>query len=696
MTTTAAQRFIAEFILGCNNPVVRSIHDRDERHYILAYMYYFMLQDNFLDVCRSIDEHDASLNNVLKVLRAIPRFVSHDTTSPIDMTKIINSFLAVCPNKSALAIFDTIIRTQLFDVQYKFSEHANAIIIRQNIQKDILRSVSIPSSELKLPQKMVLNIGNKINNKSIAVPKTIIFDIRGTRKLYKLEGMIHMESNKHVLKYFKNDHCLECIDSCISQFDEEIAITNYTATWKTLFYCSVITDEVNSIDSDCTIRLGIESIVNHDDAVKTSNYNSATKSFCCFQVAQGQKLNLEDTTKCAKPIMSKMNTFFANVLKVLKVDLFREMDIGALNFEMIKREVTGEQSIVYQKSKALKDSLKKIFDSGNYEVSNIIEALNKDGYHITNEMLNHKQKQKPKSKDKDTESEHETSMNQNKECNDEENYWGGPLNQTIFDNNVTVLDDFNWRIKAQEMQSAHIVKKILYPDLKDKDVSDITVQLDEMPLFGEGSDYNETETTESAPEKEDVIPDLISDDVDFSLCDSSEYSSDYDDDTESPTNKSDNDNDIIPEKEEKSEAAIQENEPEVITSEEEDDKSKTSVVEKKTSTITHEEKETSSEDESGDVIINDSNVEESKKIQKKKYMLLFKLFKETFVPKKDVKLRESLLAWRKTVGHRRGFGETEPVISTLYKWRRITSKTTTIKPRKKYQKRISPKKNIDV
>ena len=72
MTTTAAQRFIAEFILGCNNPVVRSIHDRDERHYILAYMYYFMLQDNFLDVCRSIDEHDASLNNVLKVLRAIP------------------------------------------------------------------------------------------------------------------------------------------------------------------------------------------------------------------------------------------------------------------------------------------------------------------------------------------------------------------------------------------------------------------------------------------------------------------------------------------------------------------------------------------------------------------------------------------------------------------------------------------------
>ena len=352
MAATASQRYIADHILENNNPVVRSLCDKNKRHYMLSYMYYFMLQDDFLDKCRTISHSDASSNKVLKVLKTIPQVIaSADEKKPIDMTKIINSFLAVCNGKSALAVFDTIIRTELFDIHYKYSKRSNMILVRKSIKDDILRSISIPSCDLVLPQKLVFIRANSAKNKSISVPKAILMKVRGSEKLYKLEGIIHEESNKNVFKYFKNDNCLDCLDSVISQFDDEIAITNCHETWQTLFYHSVSIDDT---ETDCIIQLGVETPVKHDDVETIEFNNNRFKAFQFLKVATGQKLTLDDISACAPPTMSKMNKFFQNVLKVLRIDLFREMNIGELNFDMIKRDVTGKPSIVYHKSKNLK------------------------------------------------------------------------------------------------------------------------------------------------------------------------------------------------------------------------------------------------------------------------------------------------------------------------------------------------------
>lgn len=365
MTSSVARRYIANFILESDNPVVRSIKDKNNRSEILSYMYYFMFQNDFLDTCRSIDQSDASADKILKILQAIPPTISSvDSSEPIDMTKIINSFLAVCHGKSAVEIFDAIIRTKLFNVQYKYSKLSNAIIARKNIHDDILRSISIPTHDLVLPQKMVINRGLVAKDNSIAIPKTIVFDVRGSYKIYKLDGMISMEDEKHKFWYFKNNDCLECSDSAIAEFSFETVLTDYTDNWKTLFYHSISTTEGRHAEDGPVIKLGVETDVKHDDAEVIASHNNACKTFYFLKVAPGQKLNLEDVTTCAKPIMSKMNKFFENALKVLRADTFREMDIGALNFEMIKREVTGEQSIVYEKSQNLKEALKKIYESG--------------------------------------------------------------------------------------------------------------------------------------------------------------------------------------------------------------------------------------------------------------------------------------------------------------------------------------------
>ena len=83
---------------------------------------------------------------------------------------------------------------------------------------------------------------------------------------------------------------------------------------------------------------------------------------------------------------------------------------------------------------------------------------------------------------------------------------------------------------------------------------------------------------------------------------------------------------------------------------------------------------------------------EPKKLKKKRYRRLFNLFKRTFSPKENITIMESLMEWRKTIGRKRGFKRGQPVSSTLYKWHKLISRETNIKQRRKYPKRISPKK----
>ena len=693
------QQLIIDTVIGDTNKVVVGLHDDKGRSGFVSVLYSLIFLGDFIDTCSTISLDSATNDKLLYALRKLNHaFEIHKNSSPINITRAIDYFLEACSNRDAFALLEQIISNHLFSVQFKYGKINHLMMIYSNIHDEVLKQISIRSFDLKLPQKIILKRSQWSKFKPIAIPEVLLFDVRGIKRNYKLNGMITANNDAYQYYYFKNRNCLRCEDDKVMQTNKYVSITNNSQDWITLVYIQT-SDTISTKEK--VIKCGVEKLVNHDNSSNIVVTNKSTKSFMMINVANGRKCVLEDFSQCSNPVYKKMNEFFSNALTILRSDYFRGKDIGSLNLDMIKVEVTGENSDIYDKCSNRKIALADAYKKNELSVDKIIARLQTHGYDIDQNMI--KQRRNKRSID-------ETPSN-------EIDFWNDTMETTSINEHEISLMKFNWKEKANELRTENLVKQIAFPYLLKEEADKITCQTEQEPLFehidsdsDSNSDSDSDDTNDAQSDDGKISDDDSSDsfeDTIFFIGDSSDDetsdsidSTSLDSDTNSDEPLQETQNDVhqtvdtgvndIPDT--NSGEPLQETQNDVhqtVDTGVNDIPDTNSSIHQTVDTGVNDDPETNSG------IQQTGDKQEQKEIKKRKLLKdLFNLFKATFKYKGKRGIKNALLNWRKTTGYGRGLEIEDIKLSTLYNWNNIIRKGIHQNGRKKYPHRFSPKRKL--